>query len=215
MSKSKKMLLCVFVVFLVSTILGVLLNMLTGANEIYTFAWKRLFPSSAMAAYALFLYSRDFIDSAHQMGTRKLITAAAIGGSLMVGLNLLFGLLRAKIGGDLLTQNQEALNAAAATLPIVAFFVSVFCAPIVEETIFRFILQGWLRERIKRGGAPISVIIAGTLFALLHTGTPVDLIQYLPVGLLLGAIYEKTQCISLLICIHSFNNLIAFALQNM
>lgn len=133
----------------------------------------------------------------------------------MVGLNLLFGLLRAKIGGDLLTQNQESLNATAATLPVVAFFVSLFCAPIVEETIFRFILQGWLRERIKQGGAPISVIIAGTLFALLHTGTPVDLIQYLPVGLLLGAIYEKTHCISLLICIHSFNNLIAFALQNM
>ena len=56
----------------------------------------------------------------------------------MVGLNLLFGLLRAKIGGDLLTQNQEALNATAATLPIVAFFVSVFCAPIVEETIYSF-----------------------------------------------------------------------------
>ena len=62
MSKNKKMLLCVSVVFLVSTIIGVFLNMLTGANEIYTFAWKRLFPSSAMAAYALFLYSRDFID---------------------------------------------------------------------------------------------------------------------------------------------------------
>ena len=123
MSKNKKMLLCVSVVFLVSTIIGVFLNMLTGANEIYTFAWKRLFPSSAMAAYALFLYSRDFIDSAHQMGTRKLITAAAIGGSLMVGLNLLFGLLRARIGGDLLTQNQESLNATAATLP-----VAILCA---------------------------------------------------------------------------------------
>ena len=46
-------------------------------------------------------------------------------------------------------------------------------------------------------------------------GKYLDLIQYLPVALLLGTIYEKTRCISLTICIHSVYNLIVLVLQSM
>lgn len=103
----------------------------------------------------------------------------------------------------------------AAALPFLTFIMGVVCAPIVEEVIFRYILQGWLREKIKKGGAFFAVLISGTLFALGHVAAPVDLLLYLPSGLLWGAIYEKTRCISLTICIHSVINLIAFIAQSM
>ena len=129
--------------------------------------------------------------------------------------NVLGGIIRAEVTGELLSQNQEGLNAAAAALPFLAFIMGVVSAPILEEVVFRYILQGWLREKIKKGGAFFAVLISGTLFALGHVAAPVDLLLYLPSGLFWGAIYEKTRCISLTIGVHSVNNLVVFIAQNM
>ena len=213
MSKNKKMLLSILVIYAVVIFLSLFLDIITN-TEGYTSEWTMILIDFGLAAYALRLYFREFIDSVHRMGIRKFVVAVVIGSLLALSCNVLGGIIRAGATGELLSQNQEGLNATAAALPFFAFIRSVVCAPIVEEVIFRYILQGWLRKKIKKGGAFFAVIISGTLFALVHVATPADLIQYLPLGLLLGVIYEKERCISLTICIHSVNNLVAFVLQN-
>lgn len=214
MSKNKKMLLSLPVIFAVEVIFVIILDS-SGMEENYVSALSMTLFYSVLAAYALCLYFREFVDSTQRMRRREFLISSAIGSFLMLYLNIVFGAMRADATGNLISQNQEGLNAAAAALPFLAFIRSVVCAPIVEETIFRYILQGWLREKIKKGGAFFAVLISATLFALGHIATPADLIQYLPIGLLLGVIYEKTRCISLTICIHSVNNLIAFIARNM
>ena len=214
MSKNKKMLLSLPVIFVVEVIFVIILDS-SGMEENYISALTTIIFSSVLAAYALRLYFREFVDSAQRMGRRSFLLTLVIGSLLALYCNVLGGIIRAGVTGELSSHNQDILNATAAVLPFLAFIRSVVCAPIVEEVIFRYILQGWLREKIKKGGAFFAVLISATLFALGHVAAPADLIQYLPLGLLLGVIYEKERCISLTICIHSVNNLIAFIAQNM
>lgn len=214
MSKNKKMLLSLPVIFVVEVIFVIILDS-SGMEENYISALTTIIFSSVLAAYALRLYFREFIDSVHRMGRRSFLLTLVIGSLLALYCNVLGGIIRAGVTGELSSHNQDILNATAAVLPFLAFIRSVVCAPIVEEVIFRYILQGWLREKIKKGGAFFAVLISATLFALGHVAAPADLIQYLPLGLLLGVIYEKERCISLTICIHSVNNLVAFIAQNM
>lgn len=209
MSKNKKMLLSLPVIFVVEVIFVIILDS-SGMEENYISALTTIIFSSVLAAYALRLYFREFVDSAQRMGRRSFLLTLVIGSLLALYCNVLGGIIRAGVTGELSSHNQDILNATAAVLPFLAFIRSVVCAPIVEEVIFRYILQGWLREKIKKGGAFFAVLISGTLFALCHVATPADLILYLPSGLLWGAIYEKERCISLTICIHSVINLIAF-----
>ena len=214
MSKNKKMLLSLPVIFVVEVIFVIILDS-SGMEENYISALTTIIFSSVLAAYALRLYFREFVDSAQRMGRRSFLLTLVIGSLLVLYCNVLGGIIRAGVTGELSSHNQDILNATAAVLPFLAFIRSVVCAPIVEEVIFRYILQGWLREKIKKGGAFFAVLISATLFALGHVAAPADLIQYLPLGLLLGVIYEKERCISLTICIHSVNNLVAFIAQNM
>lgn len=214
MSKNKKMLLSLPVIFVVEVIFVIILDS-SGMEENYISALTTIIFSSVLAAYALRLYFREFVDSAQRMGRRSFLLTLVIGSLLVLYCNVLGGIIRAGVTGELSSHNQDILNATAAVLPFLAFIRSVVYAPIVEEVIFRYILQGWLREKIKKGGAFFAVLISATLFALGHVAAPADLIQYLPLGLLLGVIYEKERCISLTICIHSVNNLVAFIAQNM
>lgn len=209
------MLLSIPVIFILVIFLDLFLAIVTDNEEVIASEWTTILISFGLAAYALRLYFREFIDGVHRMGIRKFIVAAAVGSVLILSLSVLGGLIHAEVAGDLLSQNQESVSTWAATFLAAAFLRYAVCVPIFEETIFRYILQGWLRGKFKKGGAFFAVIISGTLFALVHVATPADLIQYLPVALLLGTIYEKTRCISLTICIHSVYNLIVLVIQSM
>lgn len=208
------MLLSLPVIFVVEVIFVIILDS-SGMEENYISALTTIIFSSVLAAYALRLYFREFVDSAQRMGRRSFIAEVTLGVFLTLFFDVIGGAIWADITGALIPKNQESLNAMAAALPFLTFIMGVVCAPIVEEVIFRYILQGWLRKKIKKGGAFFAVLISGTLFALCHVAAPADLLLYLPSGLLWGAIYEKERCISLTICIHSVNNLVAFIAQNM
>ena len=210
MSKNKKMLLSILVIYAVVIFLDLFLAKVTDNEEGIASEWATILISFGLAAYALRLYFREFIDSAQRMGRRSFIVGVALGVFLTLFFDVIGSAIWADITGALIPKNQELLNATAAALPFLAFIKGVVCAPIKEEIIFRYILQGWLRQKIKKGGAFFAVLISGTLFALCHVATPADLLLYLPSGLLWGAIYEKERCISLTICIHSVTNLIAF-----
>jgi membrane protease YdiL (CAAX protease family) len=83
----------------------------------------------------------------------------------------------------------------------------VILAPISEETCFRGMLYGGLRERLPK--IPAALIV-GLIFGGLHALTGVSAVPPLMVfGFLLCLLYEKTGSIVPGILLHMLNNSVA------
>ena len=86
------------------------------------------------------------------------------------------------------------------------FLQSVVIAPIIEEILYRGIIQ----VKLVRDFSPrISILIASFIFAISHYN-PTRLIRTFLCGLLLGTIYNKYGSLILSIAAHSTINLLAF-----
>lgn len=92
---------------------------------------------------------------------------------------------------------------------LIAFFVVVLIAPVIEEILFRgFIYRIFVKSFPKGFGNLLSAL----LFALVH----VQFQTFVPLfvlGLILNYCYQKTGSIWTSIAFHSMNNLLAFAVQ--
>ncbi|MGH2937576.1 MAG: CPBP family glutamic-type intramembrane protease [Solirubrobacterales bacterium] len=90
---------------------------------------------------------------------------------------------------------------------IVQVLLIVIAAPIAEETCFRGMLFGGLREKLPRLAA---ALICGLIFGALHALTGVTAVPPLIVfGFLLALLYERTGSIVPGILLHMINNSIA------
>jgi membrane protease YdiL (CAAX protease family) len=90
---------------------------------------------------------------------------------------------------------------------IVQVLLIVIAAPIAEETCFRGMLFGGLREKLPRLAA---ALICGLVFGALHALTGVTAVPPLIVfGFLLALLYERTGSIVPGILLHMINNSIA------
>lgn len=90
---------------------------------------------------------------------------------------------------------------------IVQVLLIVIAAPIAEETCFRGMLFGGLREKLPRLAA---ALITGVIFGGLHALTGVSAVPPLIVfGIVLALLYEKTGSIIPGILLHMLNNSIA------
>ena len=79
--------------------------------------------------------------------------------------------------------------------------------PICEETCFRGMLFGGLRERMPRIGA---ALLSGLIFGALHATTGVSAVPPLMVfGVILALLYERTGSILPGVLLHMLNNSIA------
>jgi membrane protease YdiL (CAAX protease family) len=125
----------------------------------------------------------------------------------------------------------------------VAFAAAVVGAPLFEETAFRLILQGWLERitgpwsPMPAGEAspeetssvddaasaseaasemPViwpPIVISGTLFAGAHLGQGVAPISLLPLGMVLGYVYQRThRLLPSIVCHALFNAFSLFVL---
>lgn len=113
----------------------------------------------------------------------------------------------ANIVGNVITQLIGAIkgtpvtNALGAILtdlnPFIAFFITVICAPVAEELLFRKLLI----ERTIRYGEGVSVVISGLLFGLFH-GNLNQFAYAFILGCLFGFIFVKTGNILYTIAIH-------------
>lgn len=104
---------------------------------------------------------------------------------------------------------------------VLATLAAVGVAPVFEEFVFRVVLQGWLESqqvRLRRlrgmagerpGYAPI--VIASTVFALLHLGHGPDPIALFVLSLFLGYAYRQTHRIGPPLLIHLGVNALAMA----
>lgn len=95
----------------------------------------------------------------------------------------------------LLMENPEPL-----TIALIAL-AAVVLAPLVEEMIFRVMLQGWLQTVISPRWAIVSVAV---LFCFVH-GFP-DSLALMPLALILGAMYYRRYSYISVVVVHMLFN---------
>lgn len=88
-----------------------------------------------------------------------------------------------------------------------AILTGVIAAPIIEEYIFRGVLQ---RSFLGITGRPvISIIISALVFGAIHI-IPQQMISAFLAGIVLGIIFQLTHSLSTVVIIHMLNNGIAY-----
>ena len=86
---------------------------------------------------------------------------------------------------------------------------SVIAAPLLEEILFRGIIQdGAMRKFGPAGG----IVIASAIFGVVHF-IPPQVVNAFFLGLVLGLVYYKTRSLVSVVLIHAFNNAIAYILM--
>lgn len=83
---------------------------------------------------------------------------------------------------------------------------TVVLAPIMEETLFRGLIQGAI---YRRDGAAKAILISALMFGVFHF-IPQQAINAFFVGIILGYIYFRTGSLLTVIIIHALNNAIAY-----
>ena len=94
-------------------------------------------------------------------------------------------------------------------------------APLVEEFMFRVVLQGWLekkqverRERLGLPGEPAGwtpIAMASAVFALLHVSNGPDWVALFVLSLFMGYVYQRTHRIFPSLVMHGLVNGLAMA----
>lgn len=98
-----------------------------------------------------------------------------------------------------------------AVSPIILIISVAIIAPIYEEIIFRGI---FLKGMAKKMNPTVALVISALFFALVHLNIPQGINAFL-LGLVIGAIYLKTESIYLSIFAHFVNNVLAITVSSM
>lgn len=104
---------------------------------------------------------------------------------------------------DVLSQSVQAI-ADDPHLPLWAVaLIVVAVVPLVEEVLFRGVVQGGLVAVIGFGPA---ILVAAFLFGLAHAYASAYIVAVIPVGIVLGWLYARTQSLGPPIAAHALNN---------
>lgn len=87
-------------------------------------------------------------------------------------------------------------------------FAAVVLAPLLEELMYRVILQGSL-ERV----APPSVAIVGVALVFSAVHNPIDVLPLVPLALILGYVYHRTRSYLAVVTAHALFNLTMLVLM--
>jgi uncharacterized protein len=125
------------------------------------------------------------------------------------------GILFAILGDQSSNPNNNAIMNVADKYPNAIFALTVFIAPLVEETLFRGVLFGSLRPKHRILAYALSI----GLFALYHVWQYalnagdwmmlIYMLEYIPAGYVFAWLYAKTNCIWLPIFLHMGINLLS------
>jgi uncharacterized protein len=151
--------------------------------------------------------SRSLRESLRRLGWRTFRPSAFKWMAAAVVAYLLFAALYSAL---ILEPEQEDIAESFGPVPVQIALI-VFGAAIAEETCFRGLLFGGLRERLPRLPA---ALLAGTVFGLLHAFTGLSAVPPLiALGFVFCLLYEKTGSIVPGILLHMLNNSVALAAQ--
>lgn len=142
-------------------------------------------------------------------GLPSLVRRGLIGGLLLFGANIAYGLLMQQLG--IVQDQMDAFIWVRALGPsqfLVVLALGAIVAPVVEEVFFRGFVFG---SYARRYGPRLGAILSSTLFALLHANLSV-LVPILLMGLVLAWLYYRSGSLVPGIVAHGINNAIAFSL---
>jgi membrane protease YdiL (CAAX protease family) len=142
-----------------------------------------------------------------RLGVRRFRPSAFKWMAAAVGAYLLFAMLYATL---IFEPEQEDIASGFGPIPVQILLI-VFGAAIAEETCFRGMLFGGLRERLPKVPA---ALIAGLVFGVLHAFTGISAVPPLIVlGFIFCLLYEKTGSVVPGILLHMLNNSVALLAQ--
>ncbi len=142
-------------------------------------------------------------QAARRLGLRRFSPSALKWMAAAVGAYLLFAALYIAIIGE---PHQDDIADELGPLPIQILLIAVM-APICEETCFRGMLFGGMRERLPR---VVAALISGLVFGALHALTGIEAVPPLIIfGFILALLYERTGSIVPGILLHVLNNSVA------
>jgi hypothetical protein len=89
--------------------------------------------------------------------------------------------------------------------------VMIFFVAIVEELLFRVVLQ---RQLIDRSGAVVGILLTSVIFGAMHAGyaNVYELVFAMAAGVILGVAFYKTRNLAFVVTIHAVNNIILFSM---
>lgn len=122
------------------------------------------------------------------------------------------------IVGNIVNPNQEALESMTQTDYSTIYGLAVFIGPLVEETLFRGVVFGTLREKNRA----LAYIISTLLFSFYHVwqyalacgdaALLIYIIQYIPTSIALAWLYEKSSSIWMPVFFHMGINALALVM---
>jgi hypothetical protein len=129
---------------------------------------------------------------------------------LLLPLGVVIGTGFALIEQAILTNEVLIPNFSAIEL-IQLSIVMIFFVAVVEELLFRVVLQ---RQLIDRSGALAGILLTSVIFGAMHAGyaNVYELLFATAAGAVLGVAFYKTKDLALVVTIHAVNNIILFGL---
>ena len=172
---------------------------------------------TVLLGVALFFASRVRSPRAWHFGLNRTTFWAAVGwASLAFFTFLLFGALyQALLDPEVEQGVTEALGADEGTFGLImAGFMVIAVAPVIEEVFFRGFLYRALRSRF---GVLSAAAIDGVLFGIVHHDYTAEGWLIVPplgvLGFIFCLVYERTGSLFPVIGLHAFNNALAYGVQ--
>ncbi len=122
------------------------------------------------------------------------------------------------IVGNVMNPNEEAIDTMAQSDYSAIFGLAVFLAPVVEETLFRGIVFGTLREKNRVLAYVVSVLLFSFYhiwqYAIAYSDASlfIYMLQYIPVSFVLAWLYDRSRTIWVPIIFHMLINALAMAI---
>lgn len=204
-----KSLLVVIWFYMTSIIMSILIRLICrseGAYELFIQRHSNLFN---ILIYSIIFWGvclldskrKEFFSSFKSLSFKNIIAFIGMGlGAYFIGIiiiNLLIGVF---------PEYNEISNSFNHYEPVLRFIAMVILPPIVEEYLFRFKIQGYLKEGF---GTPIAIIGQALLFGMLHYYM-LQKIYATVLGLLFGYIRERNKNIQSSIWMHMTVNFLGW-----
>ena len=127
---------------------------------------------------------------------------------LLVPLGAVIGIGFALIEHSILA-NKALIPTASVSELIQLSIVMIFFVALVEELLFRVLLQPRL---IERSGAVAGILITSVIFGAMHAGyaNVYELLFAIGAGIILGVAFYKTRNLPFIVTIHAVNNIVLF-----